>query len=115
MNPSVGANITFVIPCYNGAEWLSECLYSLLKQSVGDWEAVVVDDASTDVDAVARIAGSMQDGRFRVIRHEKNRGLAAARNTGIKAARTEFFVCVAPDDRLVPDHLERTLPAASEH
>jgi glycosyltransferase involved in cell wall biosynthesis len=115
MNPSVGANVTFVIPCYNSTEWLHECLQSLVMQSVTAWEAVVVDDGSTDAGCVARIAEGMRDNRIRVIRHAQNRGPSAARNTGVAAARTELVVSVDSDDKLVPDHLEQTLHAAAEH
>jgi glycosyltransferase involved in cell wall biosynthesis len=113
MNPSEGANVTFVVPCYNTTEWLHECLHSLVMQSVTGWEAIVVDDGSTDAAAVARIADNMRDNRLRVIRHVQNRGLSAARNTGIAAARTDFVVLVDSDDKLVPEHLEQTLNAAA--
>jgi glycosyltransferase involved in cell wall biosynthesis len=114
MRPWEGARVTFIVPCYNSTEWQHECLHSLVMQSVTAWEAVVVDDGSTDAAAIARIAEGMRDNRIRVIRHAQNRGPSAARNTGIAAARTEFVVCVDSDDRLVPDHLEQTLGAASD-
>jgi glycosyltransferase involved in cell wall biosynthesis len=97
---------TIVIPTYNHADELAESLDSLLAQTVADWEAIVVDDASTvgDVEAVVR---ARSDERIRYLRHPTNLGPAAARNTGIRAGSGSFIVPFDSDDRLTPTFLAR--------
>jgi glycosyltransferase involved in cell wall biosynthesis len=97
---------TVVIPTFNHADELSESLASLVAQTFVDWEAIVVDDASTqgDVDAVIRAIG---DQRVHYLRHPTNRGLAAARNSGIRAGTGALIVPFDSDDRLDPSFLAR--------
>jgi len=105
MSPSCSV----IIPVYNDPGYLAEALASVRAQSIDDWEAIVVDDGSDDERARANVE-SMDDARFRYIRHEKNRGLAAARNTGIRAATSEIIVPLDSDDQLGPDYLARIVP-----
>ena len=95
---------TVVIPTYNHADELSESLVSLTAQTFRDWEAFVVDDASTlgDVQAVIQ---AHSDKRIHYIRQPENRGLAAARNTGIRAGRAPLVVPFDSDDRLESNFL----------
>jgi len=107
--PKVGQDrqtVTIVIPCYNQAHFLEECLASILQQTYPDWTAIVVDDHSSDGDQIAAVVATTGDSRIRVIRHERNRGLAAARNTGIKQSSTELILPVDSDDKLQPTCLE---------
>lgn len=90
---------TIVIPSYQRAAMLEEALASVLAQTVGDWECIVVDDASPDPVVVP------DDERFRVIRHAENRGPAAGLNTGMDAARGRNIVFSADDDLLMPERL----------
>ena len=87
-----------VIPCYNGAKFLPEAIESCLRQSHRELEIIVVDDASPD--NCAEIAGryARQDGRIRVIRHEKNGGVWRPFNTGFNAARGEYMIRLGQDD-----------------
>ncbi len=87
--------VSVVVPLYNGAEWIEDCLGSILKQSFTDFEVIVVDDDSTDCgpEFVARCV----DPRVRMI-HQVNRGLAGARNTGIRASRGRFIALLDADD-----------------
>ena len=73
-------HIAVIVPAYNVALWLYDCLASLRRQTHADWSAVVVDDGSSD--ATASIAEAFDDARVRVIR-QSNAGVAAARNRGI--------------------------------
>jgi glycosyltransferase involved in cell wall biosynthesis len=102
--------VTIVVPVYNQSEYLSECLASVVAQTAAAWETVVVDDASThgDVAAVVRAIG---DGRIRSVRHATNRGLAAARNTGIREARGELVLPLDADDKLASTFLAETIEA----
>jgi glycosyltransferase involved in cell wall biosynthesis len=94
-----------VIPCFNDAVRLEEALASLVAQSTADWEAIVVDDASV-VGDVAGVVAALGDARVRSVRHEQNRGLAAARNTGIRMSTGRFILPFDCDDRLDPRCLE---------
>jgi glycosyltransferase involved in cell wall biosynthesis len=98
---------TIVVPCYNQAHFLEECLASVAAQSDPRWEAVVVDDASPDGEDIRAVVEGMGDDRIRLVRHEENKGLGAARNTGIRAARTEYVFPLDSDDRITPDCVER--------
>ncbi len=95
---------TVVIPTFNHADELGEALASLIVQTFVDWEAIVVDDASTlgDAEAVVRACA---DERIRYLRHATNRGLGAARNSGIRAGQGLLIVPFDSDDRLDPGFL----------
>ena len=100
--------VAVAIPCFNQSKFLFECLNSLLAQSEGRWEAVVVDDCSTEGDAAAIVAG-YGDGRIRSIRHGENRGLSAARNTAMGASSAPYLLALDSDDFLDPEFLRATL------
>jgi glycosyltransferase involved in cell wall biosynthesis len=97
-----------VVPCFNDADRLVEALDSLVSQTYSDWEAIVVDDAST-IGHVEAVVGAASDPRVRVVRHAENRGLAAARNTGIRAAAAPLVLPLDSDDRLAPSFLDRLI------
>jgi glycosyltransferase involved in cell wall biosynthesis len=96
------------VPCFNQARFLAECLESVRSQTFAGWEAIVVDDASSEGD-VAGVVRELGDQRIRVTRHETNRGAGASRNTGFRDARTELILPLDCDDRLDPLFLERTV------
>lgn len=104
------ARVTIAIPCYKQAVFLFECLNSLIAQTIVDWEAFVVDDCSPDSSA-AEIVASYDDKRIRCVRHQENRGLAAARNTAIRAGSASNILCLDADDFLHPEFLFATLNA----
>ncbi len=93
--------VTVVIPCYNQAHFLGEAVESVLAQTHPHLEIVVVDDGSTDDTSgvAARYPG------VRLVRQE-NRGLSAARNSGLARGRGEYVVFLDADDRLLPEALE---------
>jgi glycosyltransferase involved in cell wall biosynthesis len=94
--------VSVVIPLYNRAHTIERALGSVARQSFGDFEIVVVDDASRDGGA-EKIAGF--DPRLRILRHPANRGAAAARNTGIKAAQGDYVAFLDSDDEWLPEKL----------
>lgn len=96
--------VSVIIPAFNAAEFLEECLDSIKGQTFGDFEAVIVDDGSDDGTAsiAERFAG--KDSRFRLIR-QPNTGVSGARNVGIENASGEFVTFVDADDFLHPDAL----------
>lgn len=114
-HPVSRPQVTIVIPFHQAyAMYLEECLTSLTRQTFVDWEAVVVDDASTD-DHAKVIVERLGDTRIRVIRHERNRGQAAARNTGIRSGVGAFLMTIDCDDIVAPTHLEKLMGALADH
>ncbi|MCO6414574.1 glycosyltransferase [Siccirubricoccus sp. KC 17139] len=103
--------ISIVIPFHSSyAAYLPECLESLRRQSCQLWEAIIVDDASPDRGWEA-LLDRLADPRIRLLRHAENRGQAAGRNTGMRAARGEYLVALDCDDALAPTHLAALLAA----
>lgn len=99
--------VSVILPVYNRAATIRRCVDSVRAQTVSDWELVVVDDASSD-GTTAIIAG-YHDPRIRILRHEQNRGAAAARNTALRDARCEFLAWIDSDDEWLPDKLAQQL------
>lgn len=98
--------VSIVIPIYNTAAFLRQCLDSLIAQTHADWEAILVDDASTDNSAEIAAEYCSMDSRFRLIRQAHNKGQSAARNLGMTEITGEYLAFVDSDDRLQPDYLE---------
>lgn len=97
--------MSVVIPAFNRADLLPQTLLSVFAQTQLPAEVIVVDDASTDgTAAVAESHGA------RVIRHERNAGEGATRNTGINAARQEWLALLDSDDEWLPNHLANAWP-----
>src|SRR5262245_40813600 len=97
-----------VIPCFNQAAFLFDCLNSLTAQTETRWQAIVVDDCSRE-DVIERIAASYHDPRISSIRHRHNQGLAESRNTGLRATAAPYLLPLDADDFLHPRFLEATL------
>jgi len=95
-----------IIPAYNCAAFLPATLESVFAQTCSDFEVILVDDGSTD-NTCAVIEPYLK--RIRYIR-QQNKGLPAARNTGIRAAQGELIALLDGDDSWVPEKLERQLP-----
>lgn len=95
------SDVSLYIPCYNAAKYIEKCLQSILAQTYSIKEILIVDDGSTDntLEIVKRFSN------IRIVKHPENRGLGAARNTGIRELNTEFIAnidsdCVAEKDWL---------------
>jgi len=95
---------SIVVPAYNAQSTLAETLDAIVRQTLGDWECVVVDDGSTDATRAIAVAYAGADTRIRVL-HQNNKGSAGAYNTGVSAALGEFVVICSADDVLLPEHL----------
>lgn len=98
----VAPAVSVVVPCYNGGRFLPRLLDSLARQTFRDFEIVVVDDGSTD--AATKDALDALDPSVRVI-HQPNKGLSAARNAGIAAARADLVLTLDCDDMFQPPFL----------
>lgn len=104
--------VSVVIPTYNRAERVVVAVSSVLDQTFRDHEVLVVDDGSTDGtgEALNRFRG-----RIHVIRHERNRGVSAARNTGILAAGAPLIAFLDSDDRWLSEKLETQVRFFRDH
>ena len=94
-----------IVPVYNVAPWLRECLDSIAAQTFTDWECVCVDDGSSDGSGAILDEYAAADPRFRVI-HWPNAGASAARNAALERIRGTFFLFVDADDAIVADAFE---------
>lgn len=95
--------ISFIVPVYNAADYISECVESILRQTVPDFEVLIVDDGSFDGSELICDEFAEKDQRVRVI-HTENCGVSHARNTGIELAKGRYLVFVDADD-MVSDRL----------
>jgi glycosyltransferase involved in cell wall biosynthesis len=99
--------ISVIIPAHNRAGLLPRAIRSILSQTYDNYEAVIADDCSTD--NTEEVVKSFKDERIVYVRHNRNRGANAARNTGIRLARGRFIAFLDSDDEYLPRKLERTV------
>lgn len=97
--------ISIMMPCFNAASTLPLALGSLAAQSVDDWEAVCVDDGSTDQTWAILEAAARRDPRFKVYRFPENRGRGAARQRALELACGRYLAFCDADDWMYPDRL----------
>ena len=102
--------ISIIIPIYNVEPYIEECLLSVGNQTMTDGvECILVDDCGSDnsVSIAESFVKSYKGNiKFSIIHHDNNRGLSAARNTGIKAAKGEYLYFLDSDDTITPDCIE---------
>lgn len=102
---AIAPQVSFVIPAFNAVQTLDRTLRALADQTVASWEAVVVDDGSTDATVQLVEAAHVRDPRIRLI-SQPNAGVSAARNTGIEAASGDWLVFLDSDDWIAPQYLQ---------
>jgi glycosyltransferase involved in cell wall biosynthesis len=95
--------VSVIIPTYNRPDQLLCAVKSVLGQTFTAFEAIIVNDGGVDV---SKLLKTLDDHRIVHIRHEKNKGLAATRNTGIRAARGKYIAYLDDDDEFYPDHIQ---------
>ncbi len=106
-----GPVVSVVVPCFNDEDYVGAALESIRRQSASDWECIVVDDGSTDR-SVGEIKKAISgDTRYRLERHPDNRGVSAARNTGLELASGRYVVFHDSDDLMMTHSLEDRLRA----
>ena len=101
------AKVDIVVPCYNYGRFLSDCLSSILKQSVRDLRVLIIDDASPDDTLTVARKLAEADPRVHVISHSQNMGHIQTYNEGIAWASADYFMLLSADDLLAPGALER--------
>jgi len=99
-----GPVVSVIIPAFNRAHYIGDAVRSILAQTLDDLELIVVDDGSTDESVAVALASG--DPRVRVVRHQGNRGIPQARNSGLTEARGEFIAWLDSDDIARPKRLQ---------
>jgi len=97
--------VSVIVPVYNVEPYLRRCLDSILAQTFSDFEAVLVDDGSTDHSGAICDEYAVRDARFKTI-HIPNGGVSSARNMGLKQAKGMWVAFVDADDCVSPDYLQ---------
>lgn len=105
--------VSVITPCYNGAEYISGTIESVLAQTYPDWEMIIVDDGSTDETASVVGRYSAEDTRIHFIQ-QANKGSAAARNEGIRSCRGQYIALLDADDIWTPFFLQSQIDYMKE-
>lgn len=102
--------VTIVVPVHNVEQYIEDCLVSIATQAyIGEIECIIVDDCTPDgsCNVIERFIEEYKGNiEFKLLHHERNRGLSAARNTGIDAATGEYIYFLDSDDEITPDCIE---------
>ncbi|MFW5510256.1 MAG: glycosyltransferase family 2 protein, partial [Prevotella sp.] len=91
--------ISIIIPIYNVEKYLRQCLDSVVNQTYQDWEAILVDDGSSDSSPAICDEYAKKDSRFKVL-HQANGGVSSARNIGLNKSHGEWLIFLDADDML---------------
>lgn len=105
--------VSIITPCYNGEKYIGETIESVLAQTYGDWEMIIVDDGSTDHSAGVIKKYCREDGRIQYISQE-NAGSSAARNNAIRHAQGQYIALLDADDIWTPQFLEKQIAFMEE-
>lgn len=107
--------ISVIMPLYNGAKFVGESIESVLAQTFGDFELIIVDDASTDASYSIACAYAEKESRIVVLRNTTNLGAAGARNRGLDAVRGRFITFMDADDLIAPERFARQMAFFEQH
>lgn len=106
--------VSIIVPVYNVEPYIRECVDSIIGQTCADWELILVDDGSPDGCPMICDEYAAMDGRIKVI-HQKNAGVAVARNTGLDVAQGEWIWFVDSDDVVDMSHVDDAAEWLREH
>lgn len=111
--------VSIIIPVYKVEPYIEECLCSVIGQTYENIECLIVDDCSPDNSiAIAETIISKlvaEKDKYRILHHTENRGLSAARNTGLKEAKGDYVFFLDSDDKLFPEALENLIAVAERY
>lgn len=102
--------ISVIIPVYNDGKYIQETLDSVISQTFSDWEAICVNDGSTDDSLKILKQYVKKDSRIKII-NQKNQGVIVSRTNAIKKAHSEYIFMLDGDDKIAPTTLEKTYKA----
>ena len=108
------SKISVIVPVYKAEKFLSNCIKSILNQTYHDLEVILVDDGSPDSSGQICEEYAKKDNRIKVI-HQKNAGVAAARNVGLDLATGDYITFVDSDDYIRPQMYEKMLKCAQNN
>ena len=117
----VSPMVSVVIPVFNVEQYIAACLESVASQTYTDYEVILVDDCGTDrsmrivndyIRSTLVALFTKNDNKCRIVRHERNRGLSAARNTGTAVAKGKYVFYLDSDDTITPDCLKMLVAEA---
>lgn len=105
--------ISIIIPCYNQAKYLEECLQSVAQQTFTDWECILINDGSTDKTEEISKKWLEKDDRFQYIFTE-NKGVSNARNLGLEKAKGDFIQFLDADDKMNLQNFEKKMAFSAD-
>ena len=105
--------ISVIMPIYNTAEYLSKSIESVIRQSYSEWELILINDGSTDNSEQVCLEFKTSDDRIHYFK-QKNKGVSAARNNGLKQAKGEYVYFMDSDDELLEGCFEEVSRAAAD-
>lgn len=108
--------VSIIIPVYHVEEYIEECIQSAILQTYPHIEIILVDDCGTDT-SIAKAEKLLQasNRQWQTVRHQHNRGLSAARNTGVKIATGDYIYFLDSDDYIAPDCIQRLVDTIHLH
>ena len=107
--------VTIVTPMYNSMATIKNTIASVQAQTYSTWEMIIVDDCSTDGCAAYVEQCAKADGRIRLLHHQKNCGIAKARNTAMQHAKGRYVAFLDSDDLWLPQKLEKQISFMKEY
>lgn len=113
-----GPLVSVIVPCYRMDKYLPEALESVGAQTYSNWEIITVDDCCPNgrtEEIVSSFAKNFERNHIVAIRHDENRGVSAARNTAIAAARGDLYAFLDPDDYWLPRYLSESVQFLKDH
>lgn len=111
----MGVLVSVVTPAHNSADFIVQTIGSVIRQSVANWEMLIVDDCSTDQSAELVASYAAHDSRIKLTQLTTNYGPAIARNTAIEAAQGRYIAFLDADDAWHPRKLERQVAFMERH
>src|SRR5262249_39227862 len=109
------STVDVIVPCYRYGSFLTQCVGSVLAQSVEDLRVLIIDDASPDNTAEVAADLARTDARVSVLRHANNKGHIYTYNEGIDWASADYMLILSADDYLLPGALSRSASLMDDH
>lgn len=106
--------LSVIVPFYNSEKYFSECLKSVINQTLKNIEIILIDDCSTDGSAEIAQKYANKDKRIKILKHNKNKGQGEARNTGLEIAKGKYIGFLDSDDYLATDIFEKAVCKAED-
>jgi len=109
------AKVQIIIPVFNAEKYIKKCLDSIKSQTFEDWQAIIIDDASTDKSSDIINEYISEDNRYLYIKQNKNSGVSTSRNAALAQLSSEYVAFLDADDYWEPDMLEAMIAKAEEY